>query len=180
MAFLCYFLVALFPKIKNVFALLTTSSGAIFGLLFLPWFIHDVLEFIPLWMKVLIVVPSIVLWFAFLVMRNHATLIVIVYVYSFVVGWRVYKKCFGPLPAYNDHLFAKFLWFSNLVLYISPLIGTIQQRLGQFYNRYVAILLNIYLIKKRLPEKTNIMNDIGSTGTIPKTDILVRKNLEHQ
>lgn len=77
-AFLSSFLVALFPKIKNVFALLTTFSGAIFGLLSLPWFIHDVLEFIPLWMRVLIVVPSIVLWFAFLVMRNHATLLVIV------------------------------------------------------------------------------------------------------
>jgi len=63
---------------------------------------------------------------------------------------------------------------------MSPLIGTIQQRLGHIYKRYVAILLNIYLIEKRLPEKTNIMNDIGSTGTIPKTDILVRKNLEYQ
>ena len=128
----------LFPKTKNVFAFLTTSSAAIFGLLFLPWFMHDVLEFLPSWMKFLIVVPSVVLWFAFPVMRKNATLVVIVYFYSLVVVWRVYKKNFQPLP-YNDHLFAMLLWFSGLVLYISPLIGAIQQRLGHIYNRYVTI-----------------------------------------
>ena len=137
-AFLSYILMPLFPKTKNVFAFLTTSSAAIFGLLFLPWFMHDVLEFLPSWMKFLIVVPSVVLWFAFPVMRKNATLVVIVYFYSLVVVWRVYKKNFQPLP-YNDHLFAMLLWFSGLVLYISPLIGAIQQRLGHIYNRYVTI-----------------------------------------
>ena len=136
-AFLSYIFVPLFPKVKNVFAFLTTSSAAIFGLLFLPWFIHDVLEFIPSWMKLLIVVPTVVLWFAFPVMRKNATLVVIVYCYSLVVLRRVYKENFQLLP-YNDHLFTTLLWFSGLALYISPLIGTIQQRIGHIYNRYAT------------------------------------------
>ena len=131
--FFSHFLVSFFPKIKNALAFLTTSCGAIFGLLFLPWFFHDVLEFIPTWMKLLIIFPTIVLWFAFPVMRTNATLVVIVYFYSFVVLWRVYKD--SSFVSYSHKSFAMLLWLSALMLFISPLIGTIQQRIGHIYNR---------------------------------------------
>lgn len=152
-AFLSYFLDNLFPKIRNAFALLTTSCGAIFGLLFLPWFIHDVIEFIPTWMKLLVVIPSVVLWFAFPVMRKNATLVVIVYFYSFVVMWRIYKEDFRFFP-YSDHRFATSLWLSGLGLYISPLIGTIQQRVGHIYNRYVSFCFHTYMKSKNIYTKS--------------------------
>ena len=134
-AFFSYVLVSLFPKFKNTLTFFSTSCGAIFGLLFLPWFFHDVLEFIPTWMKLLIIFPTIVLWFAFPVMRTNATLVVIVYLYSFVVMWRVYRD--SSFVPYSDNLFVMLLWLSGLLLFISPLIGTMQQRLGHIYNRYV-------------------------------------------
>ena len=166
-AFLSYIFMPLFPKIRNVFAFLTTSSAAIFGLMFLPWFMHDVLEFLPSWMKFLIVVPSVVLWFAFPVMRKNATLAVIVYFYSLVVLWRVYKENFQPLP-YNDHLFSMLLWLSGLVLYISPLIGTIQQRLGHIYNRYVTLGFI------SATERINIDDPTGYSTTILMGLLVVR------
>ena len=131
--FLAHFLGSFFPKIKCALAFMATSCGVIFGLLFLPWFFHDVLEFIPTWMKFLIVVPTILLWFAFPVMRTNATLVVIVYFYSYVVMWRVYKDT--TFPHYTHTLFTQLMWLSGLILFVSPLIGTIQQRLGHIYNR---------------------------------------------
>lgn len=109
----------------------------IFGLVFLPWFFHDVLEFLPNWMKVLIILPTVVLWFAFPVMRSNATLVVIVYFYAYVVMYRVYKEGPSYFP-YTYHIFSQQLWISGLGLWISPFVGTVQQRLGHIYNRYVA------------------------------------------
>ena len=134
LAFLSYFLLSLFPGIKTVLSLMITACGAIFGLLFLPWFFHDVLEFIPTWMKFSVILPSILLWFAFPVMRSNATLVVIIYFYAYVVIYRVYKEGFSYLP-YSEQLFLKMMWVSGLLLWISPFLGTIQQRLGHIYNR---------------------------------------------
>lgn len=145
LAFLSYFLMPLLPRIKNVLSLLTTAGGVIFGLVFLPWFFHDVLEFIPTWMKILVILPTVVLWFAFPVMRSNATLVVIVYFYAYVTVYRVYKEGLFKFP-YSDHFFAQMLWISGLQLWISPFIGTIQQRLGHIYNRYVVVHLYYYSI----------------------------------
>ena len=134
LAFLSYFLMSLFPRIKDALSFLTTSCGAIFGLLFLPWFFHDVFEFIPVWMKVLIILPTVALWFAFPVMRKNSCLVVIVYFYAYVIVYRVYKEGNAIFP-YTDHFFAQQLWISGLMLWISPFMGTIQQRLGHIYNR---------------------------------------------
>lgn len=135
LAFASYFIAPMLPGLKNASSFLTTSFGVIFGLVFLPWFFHDVLEFIPDWMRVLIILPTVVLWFSFPVMRKNATLVVIVYFYAYVIVYRVYKKSFSFYP-YTDHFFAQQLWASGLLLWISPLIGTIQQRLGHVYNRW--------------------------------------------
>ena len=137
LAFLSYFLTPLLPKIKTGLSLLTTAGGVIFGLVFLPWFFHDVLEFVPSWMRVLVILPTVVLWFAFPVMRSNATLVVIVYFYAWVIVYRVYKETISYFP-YDDHVFTQLLWISGLALWISPFLGTVQQRLGHIYNRYVV------------------------------------------
>ena len=77
LAFVSYFLMSLFPRIKTAFSFMITACGAIFGLLFLPWFFHDVLEFIPTWIKIVVILPSALLWCAFPVLRRNATLVLI-------------------------------------------------------------------------------------------------------
>ena len=140
LAMASYLIAPMIPGLKNASSFLTTAFAVIFGLLFLPWFFHDVLEFIPTWMKVLIILPSVVLWFSFPVMRRNATLVVIVYFYAYVIVYRVYRESF-PFLAYNDHFFAQQLWISGLLLWISPFLGTVQQRVGHIYNRYVTVSL---------------------------------------
>lgn len=93
-------------------------------------------------MKFLVILPSVLLWFAFPVMRSNATLVVIIYFYAYVIVYRNYKEGFSYVP-YSEHLFMKTMWISGFLLWISPFLWTLQQRVGHIYNRYVAIHLVI-------------------------------------
>ena len=136
LAMASYVIAPMIPGLKNASSFLTTAFAVIFGLLFLPWFYHDVLDFIPTWMRVLIILPTVVLWFLFPLMRRNATLVVIVYFYAYVIVYRVYKETFLSY-AYSDHFFTQQLWIAGVVLWISPFLGTVQQRVGHIYNRYL-------------------------------------------
>ena len=67
-------------------------------------------------------------------MRRNATLILVIYVYSFVVYWRVYNGKVFDLE-YDEGIFTMLMWISTLLLWSAPVVGTIQQRIGHVYNR---------------------------------------------
>ena len=133
-ALICSFLAGFLPKAKGFFTFFSTSGFVFFGLVFIPWFIENFLDLIPNWMKILIILPTFMLWFAFPLMRKNATLVLVIYVYSFIIYWRVYNGKVFELE-YDDDVFTTLLWISTLLLWSAPVVGTIQQRIGHVYNR---------------------------------------------
>lgn len=132
----------LFTKGKGLFTFLSTSGFVFFGLVFIPWFIDEFLHLIPMWMKFLIILPTFFLWFSFPLMRKNATLVLVIYVYSFVINWKVFNGRVFSLE-YNDELFSTLMGVSTVLLWIAPIIGTIQQRIGHVYNRLVSLIVII-------------------------------------
>ena len=133
-AIICSFARSLLPKGKGFFTFLSTSCFVFFGLVFIPWFIEEFLDLIPNWMKILIILPTFLLWFAFPLMRRNATLVLVIYVFSFVIYWRVYNgRVFNW--EYEEGTFDKMLAISTVLLWSAPIMGTIQQRIGHVYNR---------------------------------------------
>lgn len=126
---------SLLPRGKGLLTFLATSSFVFFGLVAIPWFIHEFLRFVPDWMKIVIILPSFFLWFSFPVMRTNATLLIVLYLYSFVIYWRVFNGDILHLE-YDEIVFNHLMGVSTLLLWSAPIIGTIQQRIGHVYNRW--------------------------------------------
>ena len=133
-ALVCGILKGLIPKGKSFFTFLITSCVVFFGLVFIPWFIDQFLALIPNWMKILIIVPTFLLWSSFPLMRRNATLMMVIYIYSFVIYWKVFNGRVFNLE-YDDDLFNTLMAISTILLWSAPIIGTIQQRIGHVYNR---------------------------------------------
>ena len=136
-ALISYALKGFFQRGQGVFSFIAAQCITFFGLVFFPWFIHEFLRSLPNWMKILIVLPTFFIWISFPLMRKNATLLIVVYAYSFVIHIRVYQNnTFGF--EYDDKAFNLMLGVSTLLMWISPLIGTIQQNIGHMYVRYVC------------------------------------------
>ena len=133
-SFIFFVLNGCFPKAKGVFKFLSTFCAAFYALVFFPWFINEFLRFVPTWMKIFILVPLLFLWLSFPLIRSTATLMIGIYVCSFVVNWRVYKESVLGL-GYDDKLFNLLLGISTLLSWIAPLLITVQQRLAHVYVR---------------------------------------------
>ena len=135
-AILANILRGLFPKEKGLFTFLVTSSVVFFGLVFVPWFIHEFLFLIPNSLKILLILPTFFLWFSFPLMRRNATLVLVIYIHSFVIYWRIYQEEIFALE-YDDNLFNNLMGVSTILLWSALIIGSIQQRTGHVYNRYI-------------------------------------------
>lgn len=133
-AIVCGVVRGMIPKGKGLFNFLIMSCVVFFGLVFIPWFIDNFLAYIPNWMKILIILPTFIVWSSFPLMRKNATLMLVIYFYSFVIYWRVFN---GRVleTEYDDEIFFMLLAISTLFLWSAPIIGTVQQRIGHVYNR---------------------------------------------
>ena len=121
-------------KGKNVFKFITNSGIMLFGLVFLPWFVNEFFRLIPLWMKLLIIVPLFFVWISFPLMRRNATLMTVLYAYSFIIQMKVYRiNSLGV--EFSEEVFNLLLGLSTLLMWITPLVRTIQQRLVHVYVR---------------------------------------------
>ena len=135
-AFISYAIKGFVQRGKGVFSFIAINCITFFGLVFLPWFIHEFLRSLPNWIKILIILPTFFIWISFPLVRKYATLMIVVYFYSFVIHIRVYQNnTFGI--EYDDKDFNLLMGVSTLLMWISPLIGTIQQSIGHMYARYV-------------------------------------------
>ena len=86
-------------------------------------------------MKILVLVPLFFVWISFPLNRTIATLMIGIYIVSFVVFWRVYKESALGF-VFDEKEFDLLLGISVLLNWIGPPMVTIQQRLGHVYVRY--------------------------------------------
>ena len=122
------------PWAKSLFSFISVSALALLGLFFLPWAIHAILENAPAVIKFLILILAAIVWFGFPVFRKQAAIILILYAYAFIIHARVYKHFFSGLE-YSEYSFNVMVWVSGIVLWLVPVLGSVQQRLMNVFNR---------------------------------------------
>lgn len=133
-SFISYVIKGFVQKRKGYFNFISIFSLMFFALVFIPWFINEFLRFLPNWMKILVILPVFFVWISFPLMRRHATLMMVFYGYSFAIQIRIYHNNSLGID-YDERLFSLLLGSSAIVMWISPLIVTIQQSLGHVYVR---------------------------------------------
>ena len=119
---------------KSLLRFISISSLVILALLFFPWAIHVFLEGTPIWAQLLILVLAAIIWLSLPVFRLQASLIMVVYAYSFIIHTRVYKHSFLGLE-YSEYNFVILVWVSGILLAFVPYLGSIQQRLMHVFYR---------------------------------------------
>ena len=127
-AFICFVLKGYVRKGKRLLHWLLLLSASLFGVLFFPWFLYFSLRFLPDWMKIVLVLPILFIWISFPLARRNATLMIVIYLYSFTTHSRIYRmSVFGVI--YTKNTFNYLLSVSVILLWIGPLIEAIQRSL---------------------------------------------------
>ena len=117
-------------------------SGASFAFTFLSWFIHDFLQHSPVYIQVGIVLLTAIFWFFLPLLRKYSSLVILVYFYSYVVYWHLFKMTLFQFK-YAKEGFKICLFASFGVLAIFSILGDIPLRLVHNYNRFGCILIEI-------------------------------------
>lgn len=98
LAFIFYVMKNSFQRGEGLFNWLSLFSLMTFGILFFPWFLNASLQFVPELLKGLLLVPMLFVWFFFPRVRDNASVVHVLYLYSFVIHFRVYRiSAFGVL-----------------------------------------------------------------------------------
>ena len=129
-----YLLAKKVRRFRSVLYFASTFCGLLLAFTFIPYFIYFFLDRTPLLIQMLIVIFSIFVWLFFPVLRRKSSFVVVVYLYSYAVYWKVYEtSVFGV--EYSDFLFYRLLFGCGIVLWIVPGLGALQQRLVYVFNR---------------------------------------------
>ena len=133
-----YMLAKKLRRFRDELYFLSTFCGLMFAFTCIPYFIYYFFDRTPTWAQLLIFFFSIVVWVFFPVLRGKSSFVVVVYLYSYAVYWKVYESTvFGV--EYSDHLFYRLLFGCGIVLWIVPALGALQQRLVYVFNRYIIL-----------------------------------------
>ena len=109
--------------------------GSFFVFTFIPFTIYDFFTKIPLWAKIFGGVIAVIIWIVLPLLRTKTSYVLIIYIYSYVIYWKVYQlKLFGHI-AYSDSIFYWLLGASGIALWMVPLASTVQERLVHVFNR---------------------------------------------
>ena len=121
-------------KVKVLSHYLSKFSGFLFAFTFLPWFIHDYLSHTPLIVEVGVAVINAAMWFLLPGLRRHSSRAITVYLFSYVIYWRVYDE---QILGYK-HTETRFFWclFASVLVWIlESIIGIRYLRLVHMYFR---------------------------------------------
>ncbi|XP_015769741.1 PREDICTED: uncharacterized protein LOC107348229 [Acropora digitifera] len=136
--FVLFFILSITKKFsKYQYGLFLVSSifGLLFSFTFIPYCIQFFFQETPVWVQLLVLVFSLAVWIFFPVLRSRSSFVVVVYLYSYFVYWRVFKdSIFGV--KYSDYLFFRLMFAFGFVLWIVPALGALQQRLVYLFNRW--------------------------------------------
>ena len=135
--FVIFFLLSqCISKYRHQVSLLSSTSGLLFAFTFIPFCIQFPLDNTPIWTQLLVLFVSLAIWVFFPVLRQKASFVVVAYMYSYVIYWKVYRQpTFGV--QYSDTLFYRLMFAFGFVLWIVPVLGALQQRIVYLFNRYV-------------------------------------------
>ena len=129
-----YILAKQLPNYNHWLYLVSTILGLLFGFTFIPYCIQFLFQDTPVWVQLLVLVFSLAVWIFFPVLRRRSSFVVVVYLYSYLVYWRVFKDyIFGVM--YSDHLFFRLMFVFGFVLWTAPFLGSLQQRLVYLFNK---------------------------------------------
>ena len=122
------------PALSSKFYIISAVCGLLLSFTFIPYFIYYFFNLTPAWAQLIIFVLSLFVWFFFPVLRGKSSFVSVVYVYAYVVYWKVFEATvFGV--EYSDYLFYALLFASGITLWFVPALGAIQQRLVHVFNR---------------------------------------------
>ncbi|XP_078381571.1 uncharacterized protein LOC144664342 isoform X2 [Oculina patagonica] len=123
------------PSLKPFAICLFNLTGFVFAMVFLPWFIEEYVVVTPMWLNALILVLSIFLWLGIPPLRDKASLAMIVYLYAYVVKWRVYKTAVLSVE-FSDARFNVLMWISGILIWANPFLGVFQRNALGAYQRW--------------------------------------------
>ena len=112
--------------------------GGFFVFTFIPFAIYDFFKNIPLWAQIFGGVIAVTIWFVLPLLRTKTSYVLIIYIYSYVIYWKVYHYKLFDHIAYSDSIFRWLLGASGIALWMVPLASTVQERLLHVYNRWVT------------------------------------------
>ena len=118
---------------KAILKLGQLISGATFAFTFFPWFINDFLQYTHVCIRLSIVAITALFWFFVPILRKYSSLVILIYAYSYVVYWRVYKGVL--LMKYTEKRFGYCMSASLVILAVLSVLGDFPQRLVYIYNR---------------------------------------------
>lgn len=121
-------------KFSKYFSFLSAICFLFFSFTFLPFAVHAFFITIPLWSRLVVVVVGVVLWFFLPLLRNKTSYGLIIYIYSYIIYWKVYEGKIIGIP-FSVELFNKLLFASGLILWFVPYLNASRERLIHVYNR---------------------------------------------
>ena len=110
-------------------------SGSTFAFTFFPWFIHDFLRFMVWYEIALILLITALFWFFVPVLRKYSSLVIFVYMYSYVIHWHLYEDTLLFVGKYTDEKFRIAMKASIVVVALLSILGGLPRRLVFVYNR---------------------------------------------
>ena len=123
-------------KYRHQVYLLSCTSGLLFAFTFIPFCIKFLFDNTLIWTQLLVLFFSFAVWAFFPVLRQKGSFVVVVYMYSYVIYGKVYRKpTFGV--QYSHESFYRLMFAFGFVFWIIPALGALQQRLVYLFNRYV-------------------------------------------
>ena len=131
------------PKAAFKFAQLI--SGSTFAFTFLPWFINNFLRFSGPLVESCVIFATAAFWFFVPILRGYSSLVMLIYAYSYIVYWRVYKGF--VFWQYTDERFCDLMLASLVIMGVYSVLRELPQRWGYIYNR--SRLHNAFYFKNK-------------------------------
>lgn len=124
------------PWLRSFLLLFEYSTGSVLIFTFIPFTIYDFFVKIPVWTQVMVGILAVIVWVTIPFLRRKTSYVLIVYAYSFVIYWKVFRV---DLPVFfikhEDRDFHWLLCASGVALMISPFTTTLKEKLVFVYNR---------------------------------------------
>jgi len=125
-----------YPCLKSVLLLFEYAAACVLIFTFIPFTIYDFFVKIALWQQVLVGIIAVIVWVAIPFLRRKTSYVLIVYAYSFVIYWRVFRV---DVPVFffkhEDHVSHWLLFVSGVALMISSFTTNLKEELVHRYFR---------------------------------------------
>ena len=125
-----------YPCAKSVLLLFEYAAACVLIFTFIPFTIYDFFAKIALWQQVFVGIIAVIAWVAIPFLRKKTSYVLIVYAYSFVIYWRVFRV---DAPVFffkhEDHVSHWLLCFSGVAMMISFFTTNLKEELVHRYFR---------------------------------------------